>query len=307
MKPPPAGSRLRFVLTLFLSALFLIPSGSLFAQRRTSESEGLSVFVDAGMLIPSAKQANFYCGRPENPNTIERVLYSNSYGQQIWTSLRDQGLLQGVGSYSEIQLADYPDMYYKLAYQIGVGIRYGYAHGWGWLLRFDFSQLTAAGVFHLYNGPQAGILTNQDRYVTCGMFGSERRIYIDIALTKRFSLGKRFELEADLGYNLNNTKVMKHQMEIGGEYYSILDVWNGQNPYAGIGSYEYINQGGLGMGAFATLSLCYAIPGYGSLEFGYTCYHTQTVFTDYNKSDAFAFQHLIFVRANLNNFSFWND
>ena len=54
---------------------------------------GLSVSVDAGLLIPNAKQANFYSGRPGNENTISRVLYSEQYGHQIWNSLVDQQLI----------------------------------------------------------------------------------------------------------------------------------------------------------------------------------------------------------------------
>ena len=47
---------------------------------------GLSVGVDAGLLIPNAKQANFYSGRPGNDNTISRVLYRSNTATRYGTA-----------------------------------------------------------------------------------------------------------------------------------------------------------------------------------------------------------------------------
>ena len=91
--------------------------------------------------------------------------------------------------------------------------------------------------------------------------------------------------------------------DAGGKSYSILDVWGGQTPYTGIGTYEYINQGGIGIGGFGTLALSYRIPT-GAVDFGYTCYYTQTKYLGYNEDDCYAWQHIIFFRFNINNFSF---
>ena len=44
---------------------------------------GLSVFANAGAVWADDITANFYSGRPENANTINRVLYSESYGYNI--------------------------------------------------------------------------------------------------------------------------------------------------------------------------------------------------------------------------------
>lgn len=273
--------------------------------RDNDEYLGLSVFVDAGLLIPNAKQAEFYSGRDQNPNTINRVLKSDSYGREIWQNLKNQRLISdAVGSYANFMIDEYPSMYYKLTYQLGLGIRYSYSHGWGWLLRFDYSQLTAAGAWNLSATNGTGIISDRGRYIRCGMYGVERRIFIDLALTKKFPLGGNLSTEANLGLNVNNTKVKDHKMEIGGEYYSILDVWNGQSPNTGVGTYEYINQGGIGYGAFATVALSYSVKGYGSVDLGYSCYYTKTRFPGFNDNDAFALQHVIFVRATLSNFSF---
>ena len=268
---------------------------------------GLSVSVDAGLLIPNAKQANFYSGRPGNENTISRVLYSEQYGHQIWNSLVDRQLISpsAIPSYSAFRIAEYADMYYKLTYQIGVGLRYDYDSGWGWKLRFDFSQLTAAGQFLLSSDNGVGI-PGRPQYVVCDIFGHEKRILIDLLISKRIPLTQVIDLELSAGVDLNNTKVTENAMRIAGRTYSILDVWGGRPPDAGAGSYEYISQGGIGFGGIASVALSYALPS-ASVDFGYTLYYMQTKYLGYNDNDCFALQHNIFFRFNINNFKFFKS
>ena len=109
-------------ISLFLIAL-LVCAMPLQAQKQKKKASstpqqhlsGLGVSINAGLLIPNAKQANFYSGRPGNENTIDRVLRSEQYGTQIWTSLVNQGLISpsAIPSYSAFTIAEYPDMYYS--------------------------------------------------------------------------------------------------------------------------------------------------------------------------------------------------
>ena len=110
---------------------------------------GLYITVDAGLLIPSDKQANFYNGDNHSPNNLMRVLKSEMYGTQIWNDLVNRQLISpsAIHDYGEFQVSEYADMYYRLTFQLGVGFRYVYNNGWGWLARFDFSEMTAAGQF----------------------------------------------------------------------------------------------------------------------------------------------------------------
>lgn len=295
---------------ILLSLLALLIACPLQAQHRKGSSDqnpmsGLYLFVDGGLLIPNSKQANFYDGRNGRPNTIDRVLHSEAYGTQIWNSLVEQQLISpsAIPDYRAFSVAEYPSMYYKLTYQLGLGFRYVYKSGFGWLLRFDYSQVTAAGQFLLSSDNGTGIL-GQNQYVACGIYGIEKRLLIDFAITKRVPLSDAMDLEVDLGFDVNNTKVGRHSMNIAGHDYSILDVWDGQSPYSGIGTYEYINQGTIGIGGFATLALSYRYRG-SAIDFGYTCYNMQTKYLDFNEDDAYAFQHNIFVRFNINNFKFF--
>lgn len=295
--------------TLFLlPLLLLVLVEPVQAQKKKASSfqtriTGLAVSVDAGLLIPNSKQADFYSGRPGNANTIDRVLRSELYGNQIWSSLVDQQLISpsAIPSYSAFRIAEYANMYYKLTYQIGLGIRYNYNSGWGWMLNFDFSQVTAAGQFLLSSDNGIGIPGSR-QYVVCDIYGLEKRILIDFAIARRVPLTNILDLELSLGVGVNNTKVSENGMQIAGHTYSILDVWGGQSPYGGIGSYDYINQGGIGFTTLASVALGYTMQG-ATVDFGYACRYMQTLYKGYNDNDAFALQHNIFARFNINNFS----
>ena len=244
---------------------------------------GLSVYANAGVIWADGVNANFYSGRPENVNTIDRVLYSNSYGTQIWNELKSAGLIDGtIANYNQLNVEEYANMYC-------------------WLLRFDLLRLRANGVFNLGSTTGTGILTNNHRYIPCDIMGLEDRIHIDLAITRTVYLGGNICLELDLGATLNNTKVRENKMKIASSTYSILDVWNGNTPDVGVGSYEYVNQGGIGWGVFMSGLVGYGIRGIGAIKAGYTCYHSRTNLIGY---DSMGWQHSIFVRFEINNFSF---
>ena len=297
-------------LSLLLLA-FLIVAMPLQAQKKHATSQaprlsGLYLTVDAGLLIPNPKQADFYSGRPENSNTINRVLNSQMYGTQIWSSLVDGGYISpsAIGDYSQLQVVEYPHMHYRLTYQLGVGFRYVYESGWGWLLRFDYSQLTAAGQFNLSSNNGTGIL-GSNQYVTCDIFGIERRTLIDLGIAKRIPLTNLIDLELCLGFNLNSTHVLQNGIRVVGRTYSILDVWGGYPPSSYTGTYDYFNEGRLGIGGFGSLAVSY-LSRVGSIDLGYTCYYMQTKFSNYNEADSYALQHTVFLRFNVNNFHFFD-
>lgn len=294
---------------LLLSLLIL--SLPLQAQKKKSVPEahrmsGLYLNVDAGLLIPNSKQADFYSGRPGNSNTIDRVLHSETYGTQIWSSLVDGGHISpsAIGDYSQLQVVEYPHMYYRLTYQLGVGFRYVYESGWGWLLRFDYSQLTAAGQFNLSSNNGTGVLGSR-QFVTCDIFGIERRTLIDFGIAKRIPLTSLVDLEIDFGFDLNSTNVKQNGIRVVGRTYSILDIWGGYPPSSYTGTYEYLNEGRIGIGGFGSMAVSY-LSKVGSIDLGYSCYYMQTKYTNYNENDAYALQHTVFLRFNVNNFKFFD-
>ena len=281
-----------------LTVLLLAASANADDGKPPSRYTGLSVFANAGTIWADPNTAEFYSGRPDNPNTIERVLHSQTYGTQIWQDLTNAGLISSaISHYSQLKVVEYPEMYYKMSFLYGMGIRYDYSSGFGWLVRFDLSRLQAVGAFNLDAG--AGLI-GFDQYVTCGIMGQEDRINIDFALAQSFELDNAFDLELNLGASLTNTKVRENMMEIAGRTYSILDVWNGHSPDYGTVDYDYINQGGIGYGVFISALVGYRITGVGAIRVGYTCAQSKIVL---EKHTAWGWQHSLGVRFEINNFN----
>ena len=261
---------------------------------------GLSASINVGMLIANKKQAEFYSGQPKNANTVDRILHSESYGNQIWNDLVNGGYISAsaIQNYNQLNVVEYGQMHYKLTYQIGLGLRYDFESAWGVLLRFDWSRLTAVGAFNLSSTNGTGILQNTNQYIQCSVGGREDRINIDLGILKRFYFSETIALELDMGVNLNNLKVKSNAMEIAGRSYDILDIWGGNSPSSYTASYEYINQGGIGFGGFAGVAVCYLIgsDGMGSIDLGYNFYYEHLKLEGYS---GFAPQHPIFLRFNL--------
>lgn len=266
-------------------------------------ARGLSVSVHAGTLFADNYQSDFYSGIPSNANTIERILHSQAYGYNMWLDLMDQGLItSNIGNYRQLQVEEYGRMSYRMAVQLGMGFRYDFGRNWAWLARFDYAKLTAVGQFLLASGRNNAVsLTNQDAYVACPIMGQEKRIMIDLGISHRFDINDDYYLAADLGASLNNTKVLASRIQVAGQPYSILDVWGGQYPDAGMMGYEYYNQGGIGYGGFFTLALGMNLGNGNSARLHYTLYYTRTTLEGYT---AFNPQNLIGISFELGNFSF---
>lgn len=295
--------RLCSILTL-LTLFAFSPFGSFAQKHKAPQLRGLSLVVDAGVFDASNVHANFYNGAPDNVNTLSRILYSETYGNYIWNNLTTQDLIgSSITNYRQITVAEYGDMYYKVAFQLGFGIRYDYDSHWGWLLRADYVKLRAQGMVLLNSGKTGVILSNKDAYVSCPAMGEEERIYIDLGLLRSFKLHNGMDLEVSAGLNVNNTKVASSKIRIAGVSYSILDVWGGQSPSSYVGSYEYVNQGGIGYGGFASISTGFTIPSGTAMTIGYTFHYNKVVLAGYT---AFAPHHAIKLTVAINNFSFFD-
>ncbi len=284
--------------------IFLIFSVALMGRAVAQQGSGLSLAIDAGMLRASDVHANFYNGSEGNANTINRVLHSQAYGEEIWRNLKNAGqITDAIGDYRALTVVEYGDMHYKLAFNLDIGVRYEYNGGWAWLLRVDYARLNAVGGFNISRDNSTGIVSGT-RYVTCDIAGQESRIAFDLGLSKRFYLRNGSYLGMDCGGRFNNTKVLGNDIRIAGATYSILDVWGGESPSAYSVPYEYMNQGGLGYGAFATLAYGFAIPGTASAAICYTLACEKINLQGYA---SFAIQHFFGLRFDLTGMIFFND
>lgn len=272
------------------------------AGRATAQPEGQKVTVGVGVLRPDDRHANFYNGSPQNENTVVRILNSEQYGPTIWNRLTEQGLISdAVSSYELLQVDEYGNMHYRLSVLLGVGLRYDWTNGMGWLARFDYAKLTAVGAFNLNANNNTGTLSNERRYVQCGISGVEKRINMDLGLCCRLAQKGVSSYSANVGLNVNNCKVERNDMEIAGDTYDIRDIWNGGQPFVGSTAYEYINQGGLGLGAFAGLEWHCQVTETSALSLGCTVHYTKIALNGY---ESYGLQPQLALRFDIGDFSF---
>lgn len=289
--------RTGLLLTLLTSAFAV---SAQYAQDATQR--GLSVTVGAGVMESSNRTANFYNGSEGNANTVLRILHSQMYGPQIWADLTEQDLItSAVGSYQQLQVVEYGNMFYRMAVQLSLGIRYDYDNGMGWLLHFDYAKLDALGAFNISSNNGTGVLSSAGQFVRCGVAGQEKRIYVDLGLNKQVRLRNGLDLAFQLGGSAVNTTVVANDMQVAGRTYSILDVWDGQSPGAYSQMYEYMNQGGIGLGCFAGVSLGYTLANYDAISVGYTFRYDKINLMGYEQ---YCPQHLVTLRMDVANFSF---
>ncbi|MBQ9473682.1 MAG: hypothetical protein IJU81_04670 [Bacteroidales bacterium] len=288
----PTPRPIRLALILFVLLPFAV----------SAQSEGLKVSVGIGVLRPSDKHANFYNGSPQNENDMMRIIHSEQYGHEIWNNLTEQGLItDAVSSYSQLSVAEYGNMHYRLSVLLSVGLRYDWPSGWGWLSRIDFSKLNAVGAFNLSATNGTGVLSNASQYVRCGISGEERRINIDLGVSKSLSPKSPSGFAVNAGLNINNSKVEHNDMEIAGKSYDIRDIWNGQAPYYGSTAYEYINQGGLGLGGFAGLEYRWQLTTTMAVTLGATAHYSNIALSGY---EGYALHSQFTLKIEIGDFSF---
>lgn len=295
-------SKIVSYLAAFLICLLF--TNDIVAQKRAKvepfDFVGLSVFIDAGCAMPNQLTAGFYNGTNGNQNTIERILHSQMYGQNIWTNLVNQGLISpsAITDYNGLQIVEHANTEYTVALQLGLGLRYDFVKRFGMIARFDHIKLTAKGMFNLSAGAPSSILSNKNQYIPCGIYGTESRTYIDLGLFKSFFLNDSWRFVLDFGVNVNSTKVLSNDIEVGGVEYSILDVWGGNSPSYGMQAYDYY-QSGIGYGFFITPCIEYVLPNAMGIDLGVSVYYTKINIPGYDK---FTPQCNVFIRFLTNKF-----
>ncbi|MBR4175976.1 MAG: hypothetical protein IKQ53_01035 [Bacteroidales bacterium] len=84
---------LHSILAVLMFSFFASFQSANAAVVKPASLRGLSLTVDFGVMRPGNFHANFYNGNPRNVNTLQRILYSETYGNSIWNNLTTQNLL----------------------------------------------------------------------------------------------------------------------------------------------------------------------------------------------------------------------
>ncbi len=245
----------------------LISGVKCYAQ--TGDDDTLSRFsygMNVGFYFPDNHPAAFYNGSPVNENKLDLILKNKYYMAGIDTVLNPYRI-------DTTHPYDLPsEMKYSPAYSIGFYVRYELSKNLGVFAQFNFVKLTAKDVFLLnMDAPQGYNL--DPTYKICDIWGKEKRVNIDIGISKYYNLAPKMVLFYESGLNINNTRVIENKIRIGEQTFSLVNQYGNQSyvPNSQLTQYEMI-QGGVGFGVFATGGVRLIFNDYLSVDPGATFY-----------------------------------
>ncbi len=246
----------------------------------------LSYGLNVGFYFPDNHPANFYNGSPANDNKLDLVLRNYYYREEINQALGYQ--LDSLNPY------DLPSkMKYEPAVSIGFYARYPLHKLLGVFAQFNFVKLTAKDIFLLnLDLPQGYSL--DPTYRQFPIWGIEKRVNIDLGISRYFPTKTRNIFFFEGGLNINNTRVVENKIQIKDKTYSLVNLYGSQSyiPNSQLQEYQVI-QGGIGFGMFATGGIRLVFSDHLSMDPALTFYWKGINLGQY---DGFRPQYNFFVR-----------
>ena len=197
--------------------------------------------MNFGFYFANKATANYYNGSDYNENKIQFVLGNKYWREDINKKLNiaDTFILEQLPA----------QMRYDPAVSIGFYARGEMSKTLGLIFQFNYQNLKATDFFTINVDPVT-YLTEPDIRL-CPIFGSEKRINIDIGISKTFRSKEKTQIFLEGGFNLNNTKVVESKIQIEDLEYSLVNVYLNQAYVPNSNLQQYvINQGGIGFGTF---------------------------------------------------------
>ncbi|MBC8147876.1 MAG: hypothetical protein H8E98_07835, partial [Bacteroidetes bacterium] len=182
-----------------------------------------------------------YNGSDLNENKIQFILGNKYWREDINRELNvnDTFILQELPA----------QMKYDPAVLIGFYARGEMSKTLGIILQFNYQNLKTTDFFTINIDPVIYLTEPDLRLYT--IYGSEKRINIDVGISKIFRPKEKTQIFIEGGFNLNNTKVVESKIQIENLEYSLVNVYLNQNYVPNSNLQEYaINQGGIGFGTF---------------------------------------------------------
>ena len=154
-------------------------------------------------------------------------------------------------------------------------------------MQFNFSKLNAKDVITLnINNPNN--FSSDPTYKQAVIYGLEQRSSIDIGYSYTFKNKNKNKPYLEFGYNLNNTKFLDNKIKIENLEYSLVSYYF---------TYNKIEQGGIGMGAFCGGGVEMNFNKSVFVNPGFNIHLIKTKLGDYNKIKP---NYSIFIRFILN-------
>ncbi|MGC8864766.1 MAG: autotransporter domain-containing protein [Bacteroidales bacterium] len=235
---------LAHVVKSLLGFVLMVTQNPLQAQTEREESPelGWHYGLNTGLILPYGKPASFYNGSPQNDNKISLIL-DNQYYKTI--------IVQNIGyNYTGYELPGH--MVYQPNFSVGFFARYQYSTHSSLFAQTSYSRLTATDVFLLNLDLPQGY-SFEPTYLECDIMGQESRTYIDLGYRHDFPSSTAHHLFLDVGFSMNNVKVLKNMIRIKNLEYNIK--YSGEHPtgpYSQDPRYD-IFQGGIGVGGFVNV------------------------------------------------------
>ncbi|MCX6270392.1 MAG: hypothetical protein NTU44_04070 [Bacteroidetes bacterium] len=201
--------------------------------------------MNVGFYFPDNHPANFYSGAPTNENKLNLIFNNYYYKQEN---------KQKLGYYIDsLHPYDLPrKKKYNPAYNIGFYVRYALSANLGVFAQFNFTKLTASDIFLMYLDLPQGYSLDA-RYRQYHIWGTEKRVNIDVGISRYYPMSEKSVFFMESGLNINNTRVVENKVNIEGTDYSLVNQYGNQSYIPSAGQQQYTNiQGGVGFGVFAT-------------------------------------------------------
>ncbi|MFH0865782.1 MAG: hypothetical protein V1904_06285 [Bacteroidota bacterium] len=196
---------------------------------KKNNDNGFYFGANLGLYFANSHTASYYNGSDIN-SVDSTITYSINY-QQIKQLLNDY----------DFSLAELPvKMHYSPAFLLGVYVKYTIENS-GIVMQFNFSRLKANDIFTISVDDPTNF-SSDPVYKQESIWGIEQRASIDLGYSYTFNPKSNYRPFVQFGANLTDTKYIDNKINIEGLEYSITNYYY---------SYQKIEQGGVGFGAFA--------------------------------------------------------
>lgn len=241
------------------------PANKIQPEEETDTLGRFTYGLNVGFYFPDNHPANFYNGSPANENKLDLILRNQYYMREIEDTLGYK--LDSVHPY------DLPTkMRYSVAYSMGFYLRYQLDKSLGIFASFNFVKLEAKDVFLLNLDLPPG-WSLDPTYRQFPIWGKEKRVNIDMGISKYWQVAPKTIFFVEGGLNMNNVRVIENKIAIYNHVYSLVNVYGSQSyiPNSQLQQYQVI-QGGIGFGMFATSGVRIMFSDYLSMDPGTTFY-----------------------------------
>jgi len=242
-----------------------------------SSKIGWEISANFGVYQANKYQAKFYSGADENVNNLKYITsnyywYQDMINQLITYEQRDSFLV-----------AEYPvNIKYDASMHVGFSARYNFSEEITLNISFNYSKLQVRDIITFQVIPAFSGMV--ESYVYGSVFGVEGRTNMDVGGMYTFSPEKKMTPFAEMGLNMNSTRVKKHFMKFYDREFNLVNVYgsSGYIPNAPLNEYD-IYQGGIGFGTYLSAGIRYAVSHQFSMELAGISYLKTINLDGYNK------------------------